>query len=278
MKTQKENIEFFNKHNYLLIKEFIPRNLADFLYHYGKTYVMAADVMVQTKFPRYNEELHGAFGDQQVPNTFKRYGDPVMDALLLYAQKGMEKNSGMKLQPTYSYWRLYKNGDILRRHKDRPSCEISTTLCLGYDISNMENKDYNWPMFVEETGSYKGLPGKPVHMQPGDMIIYKGALIDHWREPFEGRNHCHVFLHYNNLEGPYGEITKYDTRPFVALPGDFVNIERRKKIKAIHDDIVDSRLKKESINPEDYGHRKYGPNGEKYKDVLNGGDSKDKKS
>ena len=37
----------------------------------------------------------------------------------------------------------------------------------------MENKDYNWPMFVEETGSYKGLPGKPVHMQPGDMIIYK---------------------------------------------------------------------------------------------------------
>lgn len=249
------NIEFFNKHNYLLIKEFIPRSLADFLYHYGKTYVLATDVMVKTKYHRYHEDVFGGFGDSQIPGTFKRYGDPVMDSLLTYSWKSMEENTGMKLQPTYSYWRLYRENDVLERHKDRPSCEISTTLCLGYDVSNTD-KDYNWPMFVEETGSYKDLPGKPIHMEPGDMIIYKGSLIDHWREAFKGRNHCQVFLHYNDLNGPYGKLTKYDTRPYVALPGDFNNLEKRKKIKEIHDSIVDQRLNKEGLDPDKYGHKK----------------------
>ena len=43
----------------------------------------------------------------------------------------MEKKTGLKLHPTYSYARIYKAGDImLKRHKDRFSCEISTTLNL----------------------------------------------------------------------------------------------------------------------------------------------------
>ena len=39
---------------------------------------------------------------------------------------------------------LYKQGDELKRHKDRPSCEISTTLNLGGDP---------WPIFIDGTGA-----------------------------------------------------------------------------------------------------------------------------
>ena len=57
----------------------------------------------------------------------------------------METMTSLELVPTYSYHRLYTTGTELKRHKDRPSCEISTTLCLGYDISNLDDKkEWNW--------------------------------------------------------------------------------------------------------------------------------------
>ena len=49
-----------------------------------------------------------------------------MESLLLAVQPN-GKLTGLKLNPTYSYARIYKMGDIFYRHKDRFSCEISTT-------------------------------------------------------------------------------------------------------------------------------------------------------
>jgi hypothetical protein len=218
MKTK----EFFENHKYVLIKNFINRSLADYLYTYAKTTVMANEVMLKTNWPKYDADIFGGFGDVQVDGAFKRYADPAMDSLMLFSHKGMEDITGMELIPTYTYWRLYRNKDILKRHRDRPSCEISTTLCLGYDISNIKDKSYNWPMWIDETGS-KTEPGKPIHMEPGDMIVYKGSEVDHWRLAFEGRNHAQVFMHYNNKNGPFAKYTKYDGRPFVALPSVFRN-------------------------------------------------------
>ena len=54
----------------------------------------------------------------------------------------MEKHTGLKLSETYSYARIYKKGDVLHRHKDRYSCEIST-LNLGGD---------DWPIYLDPTG------------------------------------------------------------------------------------------------------------------------------
>ena len=56
----------------------------------------------------------------------------------------MKEKTGMDLIPTYSYARVYQHGAELKRHKDRPSCEISTTLNLGGDP---------WPIFIDPTGS-----------------------------------------------------------------------------------------------------------------------------
>ena len=50
--------------------------------------------------------------------------------------KKIEEITGMKLAPSYTYYRMYLNGAILKRHKDRPSCEISATVCLDWDDSS----------------------------------------------------------------------------------------------------------------------------------------------
>ena len=53
------------------------------------------------------------------------------------------------------------------------------------------------------------------------MIVYRGCEIEHWREPFIGQNHAQVFLHYNNVDGPYGTNCVYDGRHHLGLPSDF---------------------------------------------------------
>ena len=131
----------------------------------------------------------------------------------------MEKHTGMKLIPTYSYARIYKKGDVLNRHKDRFSCEISTTLNLGGDEwpiyieakQNVGNPDDGFPSVTENKGS-------KVVLKPGDMLVYKGNLCEHWREKFEGENCGQVFLHYNNAATPGSEENRNDKRPHLGLP------------------------------------------------------------
>ena len=124
-----------------------------------------------------------------------------METLLTWVQPAMEKHTGLKLSPTYSYARIYKKGDILKRHKDRFSCEISTTLHLGGEP---------WPIFLDPTGQKTVIneekqihkpnapKGVPVDLNVGDMLIYSGCDLEHWREPFEGNVCVQTFLHYNN--------------------------------------------------------------------------------
>lgn len=137
-------------------------------------------------------------GDDQVPGTPCSYGDLMMDGLLSTLQPEVETFSGLKLFPTYSYFRVYKNGDILARHVDRPSCEISVTLCLGFDARDA------WPIWIE---SPKGAVS--VNLKPGDALLYRGIECPHWREPFSGTSQVQVFLHYVDQAGPCADW-KYD--------------------------------------------------------------------
>ena len=138
-----------------------------------------------------------------------------MDTLLLKTLPIMEKHTGMKLIPTYSYARIYKNGDILDRHKDRFSCEVSTTMNLGGD---------EWPIYIEPSGE-KDKDGIKVTLKPGDMLVYKGALYEHWREPFEGEDCGQVFLHYNNEKTEGADNNTYDSRPHLGLPSYFKGLK-----------------------------------------------------
>jgi len=163
----------------------------------------------------------GTRQDPQIPGAYSRYADWVMETLLQYMRPVMKAKTGMDLIPTYSYTRLYEKGNILKRHKDRPSCEISTTLHLGGD---------EWPIFLDPTGGdfvvdeYKNIhkPGAPkgvqVDLKVGDMLIYAGCELEHWREPFQGNVCSQVFLHYNHANGPFAKTNLYDKRPLLGIP------------------------------------------------------------
>ena len=164
--------------------------------------------------------LHGTWTDPQVPGVYSIYADHVMETLLMKVLPVMGERTGLNLVPTYSYARVYERGAELKRHKDRPSCEISTTINLGGDP---------WPIFIDPTGSdnvideYKGIhkPGAPkgikVDLKPGDMLIYSGCELEHWREPFQGQLCGQVFLHYNHADGQFAKSNLYDKRPMLGI-------------------------------------------------------------
>jgi hypothetical protein len=214
----------FDKDNFIVIKQAISKELADFVYNYFLLKRNVARTMFDTKYISQFTEYFGVWNDQQVPNTYSHYSDIVMETLLEKVKPIMEKQTKLKLIPTYSYARIYKKGDVLNRHKDRFSCEISTTLNLGGDP---------WPIFIsndQDKGKYienKYMPSKEkgikVDLNPGDMLVYKGNLLEHWRDVFKGTDCGQVFLHYNNSKTKGSELNIYDGRLHLGLPVFFKN-------------------------------------------------------
>ncbi len=201
----------FKENKYSVIKNAISKELADFCYQYFLNKRKVARYLFDEKYISGFTEYFGVWNDQQIPETYSHYGDIVMDTLLEKVKPVMEKESGVKLTETYSYARIYKNGDELKRHKDRYSCEISTTMNLGGD---------DWSIFLEPSGE-ESKDGIEVKLEAGDMLMYRGCDLEHWREPFQGKDCGQVFLHYNDASGKDAEKNKYDGRAFLGLPSYF---------------------------------------------------------
>ena len=201
----------FKKNKYLIIKDAISKDLANFCCDYFMLKRQVAVTMFDTRYISQFTEYFGIWNDQQIPKTYSHYSDIVMETLLVKLLPVMEKRTGLKLNPNYSYARIYKKGDILHRHKDRFSCEISTTLNLGGDP---------WPIYLEPSGK-EGLKGIKVDLKPGEMLVYRGNELEHWRESFKGENCVQVFLHYNNLKTKGSKENIYDRRPHLGLPAWF---------------------------------------------------------
>ena len=221
--------KFFEENGWVKIEKYIDTNMANLLYHHIQLEAKRLSYFEENSI-EVAEDIHGTFTDSQAPGDFSKYGDPIFDALLSLGTEKMCELTGKDLIPTYSYHRLYTQGTELKRHKDRPSCEISTTLCIGYDNSNVDASkypDWDWPMFVGPKSGEKGTDGMPIHMKPGDMLIYRGDVVEHWREPLWGNNHAQVFLHYNEKDGQYH--IPYDGRPLLGMPATFRSEESIEK-------------------------------------------------
>ena len=216
--TVTNTVQLFKENNYVVIRNIIPDALTQHLYNYTILKRRACQTMI-LRGRLAPDNWVGGFTSDQVPDAFGCYADFAMETLMQDLQGKIEEITGLKLCPTYTFSRIYTEGDILERHKDRPSCEISSTLCLGYDYSTAP-EGYEWGMFVEKSGEV-GKEGKEVHLNPGDAIVYRGCEIEHWREEFLGAHQSQVFLHYNDINGPSGKTYKYDTKPHLGLPAEF---------------------------------------------------------
>ena len=215
----------FKKLKYTVIKKAISKDLAIYLYNYFLMKKQVYDTCIQYRYLSPFETINGFYEgkDDQIPDTFAIYSDAAMDTLMLKCQPIMEKTTGLKLQPSYTYARIYKKGDILKRHKDRFSCEISTTLNLGGD---------DWPIYLSPNENV-GIPdwkkittvskakGVKINLNPGDMLVYRGMELEHWREKFKGKNCAQVFLHYNNLKTRGSRFNIFDKKKHLGLPAWF---------------------------------------------------------
>tara|TARA_R100001129_G_scaffold182815_2_gene163994 strand:- start:359 stop:1045 length:687 start_codon:yes stop_codon:yes gene_type:complete len=220
----------YKKNKYIVIQNALSPELCDFVYKY---FLLKRSVFNTFRTDRYISPLttyYGTTQDPQVINTYSHYGDIAMETLLVKLMPLVSKITKTKLNPNYAYARIYKKGDVLKRHKDRFSCEISTTLNLGGD---------KWPIYLNPdvkegyvTGPKMGIhqvqhyvpstsKGIKVDLKVGDMLVYSGCDLEHWREEFTGENCGQVFLHYNNLATPGAKENIFDSRPHLGLPADY---------------------------------------------------------
>jgi hypothetical protein len=195
-----KTVEEFKEKGYTIVKNAISEELRDFI----------------TQYALFDEMQDFQTDGGQVPNAHAKYADPAMETMLLHLHPLMEENTGLELYPTYSFYRVYRNGDELTSHKDRPSCEISTTVCFNYSY---DDSKYTWPIYMD---------GYEANLKPGDLVIYRGIELEHWRKPFDIQEdawHIQGFFHYVDKNGSHANF-KWDKRNSV---GELKNKKNRKK-------------------------------------------------
>jgi len=175
--------EFFSKNKYVVLGEVLPKEECNRLTNH------MFDLFKQGKLIK----------DDQCPLSDSIYGDIEFDTLLEKMAKPLGDHIGKKLLPTYTYCRIYRPGEVLKRHKDRPSCQYSGTLTLGFDA------DHIWPIYFDEHKE------SMLQLDIGDMAFYSGCDVMHWRPEFKGNWHVQVFFHYVDADGPYADHV-YDGR------------------------------------------------------------------
>lgn len=199
-------VEEFKKKGYCIVRSAISDELRDFI----------------TQYALFDEMQDFSPDNTQVKGAHAKYADPAMEALLLLLHKTMEKNTGLTLFPTYSFYRVYRKGDILEPHLDRPSCEVSTTLCFNHSYTSDE---YTWPIIMD---------GNSVVLNPGDMVIYRGCDLVHSRDMFnhnEDSWHVQGFFHFVDAKGPYSEF-RFDKRSSIGeMPAKETNITNKPYIR-----------------------------------------------
>lgn len=174
--------ELFNKHGAIYVRDVLPVQLIEFLTH----------VLLRQQQELQLQNLPE--DDPQVPGALSVMGhslifDTVNERIWPFLENILQE----ELIPTYSYARLYTNGNVLERHTDRPSCEISITIQLG------RSHHYSWPIYAG---------GQRFDLAEGDAMLYKGREVEHWRDACAGPPDYYsgqVFCHFVRAQGPYAE-------------------------------------------------------------------------
>jgi hypothetical protein len=184
----------FKQKGYHVVKNFIEPEFLKFIQDYFAIRINAGDASLY---------------DTQAPNSYSFYGDPLTETILQNSCEALSDIIGIKLLPTYSYARLYTTGDELKIHIDRPSCEISATLSLGIP----EGDEINPILFSNNSD---GSNPSEILLEPGDLCVYRGCNLYHWRPPVKSKWYLQSFFHFVKQDGKYKNLI-YDERPYLGF-------------------------------------------------------------
>jgi hypothetical protein len=147
-------------------------------------------------------------GDGQVDGAPCEYADPVAEQMLSAKASYLGDLLHLDLVPSYSYLRLYRPGDRLPAHRDRPACEITVSTSLAADPQ--------WPLQIL-VGAHVVEYCPP----PRGAVVFRGHELLHWRDALSGeRPIAHVLFHYVQRHG-LCRSWAYDRRPRATeAPGE----------------------------------------------------------
>ena len=207
MSTITEIQKSFNQKSYVIVKNVVDSTTINLFYSYTLKKINRNLYKLKN-----NPELFSPddmiFGEKESGlKSLNFYGDEFCETILEALHPTMQEYTGLELLPQYGFLRMYQKDDTLPYHNDRPNCEISTTLCVGY------SGDKNWPIWLEDKDENK----IPVQLEPGDMLIYRGCDLFHWRDAYEGEHHVQAFLHYNDKNGKFKDNI-FDGRECLGIP------------------------------------------------------------
>jgi hypothetical protein len=157
--------------------------IRDFKYKLVKNFFSKEELNILKQYCL-NKVDEGFKDDDQAPLCPSYGRDPLMQVFLKEKLPLMEKITGLQLLKTYSYWRYYIYGSVLKTHKDRDSCEISVTACI--------HKTHDWPIHMNRNW---------IEMEEGDAVVYMARELSHGRKKFEGDGCAQVFFHYVDKNG-----------------------------------------------------------------------------
>ena len=129
-------------------------------------------------------------------HTKRLYMDPLFCALALQMQPLLEEGHGVKLYPTYTFTRLYLPGYTMHPHIDRPACELSSSLTIGYG-----GRSHPWELYIEDDDENE----VEYILEPGEGLLYRGQDYHHWRYPLDRGWQIQTFVHYIEIGGKVHE-------------------------------------------------------------------------
>ncbi|MDF1796706.1 MAG: hypothetical protein P1U63_09240 [Coxiellaceae bacterium] len=183
--TTKQHIDNLEQQRIITVNDAVDSSLLLPLQQY------ALKLIQSTKFWR---------TDKQVKDSYFRYGDPFFERFLLQMQPLFESLIEEPLYPSYSRLRWYRPGEKLNKHRDRKGCTLVGTTPIIYKAPDM------WPLYAKKKNeTVKAM------LNPGDMAVFYGKEIPHWRDEFVGEYQVQVLLCYVKTYGEDAEY-KYDKR------------------------------------------------------------------
>jgi len=212
-KTDQNTIDFV-ENRYIVLRDFIPKEII--------TMTMDAWKVIERNPEQHKLyfELEGDIIHDSPKSTLqKSYGSycfPPAVALHHWLRNALRDVLDLRLKETYSYTRKYQRGAYLKAHTDRPSCEVSTTICLDYKTDDNTpwkiwgNGKQNWILRKQDQediwNEVQNIPHRErlkngsvrIALEVGDVLVYQGPNMVHWRDYLLGEHSYHMFLHFHN--------------------------------------------------------------------------------
>jgi len=234
-KTSQVTLDFVNN-RYVVLKDFIPKEIITMTMDAWRC-IENEPSLFNAHFVKENELTHST-PEEQRGKSHGAYNFPPAVGLQTYLKEKLNSVLDLKLKETYTYSRKYVRGASLSSHTDRPSCEVSVTFPLDYKSDDNTpwkiwlNNEGNWvncrfdggQKFIKEN-TQDIHRGKSISLELGDLLLYQGPNIPHWRNTFMGDYSYHMFIHFYNERTKMRDLKGFNYRDVKEYPMKDVMID-----------------------------------------------------